>query len=579
MQQSEPHAREGAEVIRLGYERYRERFKDITRRARQRFEERDWRGGHTDAFERLELRRLVLAEVIADLGRVLGAGLEDPATWAAMKPTYAEMVGAQADVELAKTFFNSATRLVFATVGVDEVKEFSRSEIEAPPRVGAAAVHRSYVKTGSTRALVREILLDFVFAVPYTSLESDAALVAAKIESAWHDAHRRRALESIAVIDAVFYRGSGAYLVGLGQSGTMTIPLVLTLVHSERGIDVDAVLTTEADVSVVFSYTRSHFQVDLNAPSQVVRMLQRLMPRKPLADLYISIGHNKHGKTEMYSSLMAHMEGSEETFDFAPGVPGMVMLVFTMPTLDYVFKLIRDEFAYPKTSTREDVMRRYQLVFEHDRAGRMVDAQEFEHLTFPRARFAPELLAELESSTASAVTIAEGAVTLHHLYVERKVRPLDLFLREANTWAANWALADYGQAIRDLATVDIFPGDFLLKNFGVTRQGRVIFYDYDELCRVRDCQFRDLPTARHDDEEMSADPWFYVGEHDVFPEEFIRFLGLDPDQRAHFERLHGELLSASWWRELKARHESGEVLDIFPYPPSKRLRPAEGQGS
>jgi hypothetical protein len=71
-----------------------------------------------------------------------------------------------------------------------------------------------------------------------------------------------------------------------------------------------------------------------------------------------------------------------------------------------------------------------------------------------------------------------------------------LFLREADPAAAESAIIDYGNALRDLAASNVFPGDLLLKNFGVTSHGRVIFYDYDELCLVSDCVFRDLPAGR-----------------------------------------------------------------------------------
>src|SRR6185503_2509662 len=112
------------------------------------------------------------------------------------------------------------------------------------------------------------------------------------------------------------------------------------------------------------------------------------------------------------------------------------------------------------------------------------------------------------------------------LYTERRMTPLNLYLREVDSRHAQDAIVDYGEAIKDLARTNIFPGDMLLKNFGVTRHRRVIFYDYDELCLLTTCHFRDLPAARDDLEETGAEPWYYVGPHDIFPEEFLTFLGL-----------------------------------------------------
>jgi isocitrate dehydrogenase kinase/phosphatase len=249
----------------------------------------------------------------------------------------------------------------------------------------------------------------------------------------------------------------------------------------------------------------------------------------------------------------------------------MVMIVFTLPTFDVVFKVIRDRFAYPKTATRRQVMEKYHLVFRHDRAGRLADVQEFEHLAIARERFSEELLAELAGNAADTVRIGERIVDLQHLYTERRMAPLDLYLREVDAAAARDAVVDYGQAVKDLAASNIFPGDMLLKNFGVTRHGRVVFYDYDEICPLTDCHFLELPPPRDFDEEFGSEPWFYVGPNDVFPEEFRSFLGLTADQLDAFLEAHADLLTVGSWREIQARHRAGEQIEIIPYRPGRRL--------
>jgi isocitrate dehydrogenase kinase/phosphatase len=237
-----------------------------------------------------------------------------------------------------------------------------------------------------------------------------------------------------------------------------------------------------------------------------------------------------------------------------------------------VFKVIKDRFDYPKTATRRSVMRKYQLVFVRDRVGRLADAQEFEALEFSLERFLPELLEELARDAAGTVEVSGDRVLLKHLYTERRVTPLDLFLLRSETpERLHDAVVDYGNAVKDLAAANIFPGDMLLKNFGVTRHGRVIFYDYDELCLLTDCKFRHIPPPRHPEDEMSAEPWFYVGENDIFPEEFTSFLEFPPEFRDVFMDVHADLLSVDFWRDMQARHEAGEVLDIFPYHESRRL--------
>jgi isocitrate dehydrogenase kinase/phosphatase len=328
-------------------------------------------------------------------------------------------------------------------------------------------------------------------------------------------------------------------------------------------------MLAEADVSIVFSFTRSYFHADLERVAEAVVFLKSLMPRKPVSELFTVLGRARQGKTERYRELMRNLERTDDLFVHAAGERGLVMVCFTLPSFDVVFKVIRDRFAYPKTVLREEVMAKYRLVFIHDRAGRLVDAQEFRRLRFPRARFAPELLEELRRETAGTVHEDGADLVFDHLYIERRMTPLNLYLRQAPGAEAERAVLDYGQCIRDLAYTNIFPGDLLLKNFGVTRNGRVIFYDYDELCRVTDCNFRDVPPVTHEEDEMRGEAWFYVAENDVFPETFLNFLAFSDEQRAALLRVHGEILTAGFWRGVQHRLTEGEVLEVLPYHPHR----------
>jgi len=351
------------------------------------------------------------------------------------------------------------------------------------------------------------------------------------------------------------------------------VPLLLALRNPAGRILLDAALLTEDEFSVIFSFAHTYFFVDLEHVKEMVDFLASLLPRKPISDLWSALGFNRHGKTELYRSLLHNLANSRERFETAVGQRGLVMVVFALPGFDVVFKVIRDRFPPPKTVTHEEVREKYRLVFRHDRAGRLVDAQEFEHLEFPLERFAPDLLAELRTSASEAVDVRQGTVVLRHLYTERRLVPLDVFLHDAPPIEARAAVEDYGQVLRDLAATNIFPGDMLLKNFGVSRHGRVIFYDYDELCLLTDCRFRDLPKAETTEEEVASEPWYFVGEHDIFPEEFRAFLGLRGELLEHFLAAHRELLEPAFWRRMQEIHRRGAVPDIFPYPASRRLRP------
>ncbi len=564
-------AERGAAAIQAAFLAYRAEFKAITRRAPARFEQRNWRGMQDDAVERLELYKKIVDQIVARIRAVLGDEAKNKAVWARMKAHYSRCIAGYGDFEIAETFFNSITRRIFATVGVDPGMEYVDSDFNAPPARSPQPVYHTYAPPSDTRTLLLNILADYPLAAPYENLERDATLAAREV-----DAQLRRLsvnpIETVETLKAISYRNTGGYIVGRLRSGGRYIPLVLALRHPPEGIAIDAVLLDQDDVSIVFSYTRSYFHVEAENPHETIEFLKSILPLKRIAELYISIGYHKHGKTELYRDLLRHLANSADQFEIARGDKGMVMLVFDLPSYDVVFKIIKDQFAYPKMTTRQEVMEKYALVFKHDKAGRLVDAQEYEHLQFERSRFSDKLVAELLKTAAGSVTVQGSTIAIKHLYTERRMTPLNLYVREAPEDAAREAILDYGQAVKDLAATNIFPGDMLLKNFGVTRHGRVVFYDYDELCLLTACNFRELPQSGDVDEELSADPWFYVGPHDIFPEEFIRFFGLSPDLREVFLQAHGDLLGVGFWTNLQARHRAGEVVDIFAYKQSKRLK-------
>ncbi len=373
------------------------------------------------------------------------------------------------------------------------------------------------------------------------------------------------------MLESPFYRGQGAYLVGRLRSGSLWLPLGVAIHHTTRGLTIGAVLTETGDVGVLFSYTRAAFFVATDCPGALVRYLGHILPKRSRDELYTAIGFRKHAKTELFRDFYRHITTSSERFDHARGIRGMVMIVFTVPGYDVVFKVIRDRFPYPKDTTRRRVMEKYRLVTRHDRAGRLVDAHEFENLRFDIDRFEPSLVDELREHATRSVAVDDGHVTLQHVYVERRLAPLDLYIREANPIKARSAIIDYGRAIKNLAAANVFPGDMLLKNFGVTRGGRVVFYDYDEITPLTECNFRELPVSDRPDEEMSADPWFGVGQHDVFPEEFRGFLGLRGELREALDYHHGDIFGVRFWKRMQDRLRSGEVIEIFPYKRSRRL--------
>jgi isocitrate dehydrogenase kinase/phosphatase len=563
-----PRVEDGAAIIAETFRSYVERFRDLTHRARANFESRDWHAVQRDSARRFDLYTEAVGEGLDRLRRMLGDRVTDRPTWTALRGAYARDIGARGDVELAETFFNSFTRKIFHTIGVDPAVEFILPDPGPWPLPASGAETIRFSRAGSLRTLVRGILETYRFAADWDDADGDTARVVREMEARLG----RHAVSGIELLTPVFYRGKGAYVVGKALTDRGDLPWLLALTNPDGRVVVDALLMTEDEVSIVFSFARSYFLVEMDAPRATVAFLKTIMPRKPIAELYNAVGCNKHGKTELYRSILQHLETTHDRFEIAPGQRGMVMSVFTLPGFDVVFKVIRDRFDYPKTVTHQEVRDKYRLVFRHDRAGRLVDAQEFEHLEFDGARFSDELLRELSTAAADTVRIRGDRVVISHLYTERRLRPLDVYLREEGGAAGRDAVIEYGQVLRDLAATNIFPGDMLLKNFGVTRHGRLIFYDYDELCLLMDCNFRTLPPPRTNEEETASEPWFYVGASDIFPEEFRSFLGLRKELLDVFLAHHEELLHVAFWHRMQDLHRRGEVVDIYPYPPTRRLR-------
>jgi isocitrate dehydrogenase kinase/phosphatase len=393
-------------------------FRTISRRARERFLSRDWAGANADAGERLGLYGRVLDSLLEEVRHLMSCRLQEKPLWAACKAVYSSRITDCQECEIAETFFNSLTRRVFTTIGVNQQIEFVDSDFDAPPAVAPEALQRSY-RDAPLSTLLTAVLTDTGFpAEQYDDLPAAAVAAATRLEAALGGPASR-----IVMVKSVFFRGKGAYLIGCAFPVHQESCLVfaLALLHGENGISVDAVLTGEDDLAILFSFTRSYFRVDAESPYELVRILKALMPRKRLGELYTAIGYHKHGKTEFYRDFLYQLYRSGDRFEAADGARGMVMTVFTLPSYDVVFKVIKDRFDYPKDSSRREVMGKYRIVFEHDRAGRLVEAYEFEHLRIEQSRFQPELLEELLRDARGSVSIENGHVVIRHAYMERKL--------------------------------------------------------------------------------------------------------------------------------------------------------------
>ncbi|MFK4233880.1 bifunctional isocitrate dehydrogenase kinase/phosphatase [Pseudomonas guariconensis] len=566
MSQSWP-AVEIARMILDGFDDYREHFRRITLGARARFEQALWQQIQQAAAARINLYEEKVAQVNGWLRDGFAeAVLLDVEQWPLVKNAYIRLIDPRLDDELAETWYNSIFCSLFSHDLISDGCMFIHTTRPSMRGHERAAQTRIYQPDGSVRSLLRSIFADYPFSVPYGDLDGDVARLEQQLRECLPDWVCKDPALAVELFSPVLYRNKGAYLVGRLYTPDEQWPLVIPLLHREgHGIEADAVITDEAEVSIIFSFTRSYFMVDVPVPAEFVNFLKRILPGKHIAELYTSIGFYKHGKSEFYRALINHLASTEDRFVMAPGVRGMVMSVFTLTGFNTVFKIIKDRFSPSKTVDRATVIDKYRLVKSVDRVGRMADTQEFADFRFPKAKFEAQCLAELLEVAPSTVKLEGDTVLIRHCWTERRMTPLNLYLEQASEAQVLEALEDYGLAIKQLAAANIFPGDMLLKNFGVTRHGRVVFYDYDEISFLTEVNFRHIPPPRYPEDEMSGEPWYSIGPHDVFPEEFPPFLFADIGQRRLFSRLHGELYDADYWKGLQATIRDGKVIDVFPY--------------
>jgi isocitrate dehydrogenase kinase/phosphatase len=566
-----------AQAILAGFDRHYRLFRDASRQAKGYFEAGDWAAARALARERIKMYDARVEEAVRGiLDRFPEAEL-DETLWPAIKLAYIPLLHEHRQPECAETFYNSVACAVLHRRYYRNEFIFWRPAVATEHLEGEEPAYRSYypLKTGLRRTLV-DILQSFGLANPWENQRRDLRSLMHALRRRFPRPARARPSLQIQVLGSLFFRNKAAYAVGKIINGNVEVPFAVPVLRNAKGeLYLDALLLDADHLIVLFSFARAYFFVDMEVPAAYVSFLRQLMPKKPRAEMYMAVGLAKQGKTMFYRDLFYHLKHSSDNFSIAPGIKGMVMLVFTLPSFPYVFKIIRDRFAPQKEMDRQTVKDKYQLVKMHDRAGRMADTLEYSLVALPLDRFEPEVLAELKSEAASNIEFEDDKIVIKHVYIERRMQPLNLFLEEASAdrdaGRLRHALWEYGYAIKELAGAGIFPGDMLLKNFGVTRHNRVVFYDYDEIAYMIDCNFRRIPPPRSIEDEMSAEPYYSVGANDVFPEQFAKFLVSDPAAREIFLERHADLMDPAFWAGKQEQLRAGLHEDVYPYPEEIRF--------
>ncbi|MFN0097734.1 MAG: bifunctional isocitrate dehydrogenase kinase/phosphatase [Gemmatimonadaceae bacterium] len=566
-----------AKAILEGFDRHYRIFRKMCAEAQGRFERADWAAVRAAHGERIDLYDARVREAVDTISTRFPRARVDESVWPQVKRAYIELLYDHHQPELAETFFNSVACRVLERTYYRNEYIFWRPAVSSEFIEGDAPAYRCYhPATQGFRRTLAAIVADARLSLPFEDLQRDLRCVVRALRSEFPAPRESHPDLQVQVLSSLFYRGEAAYIVGRIINGGREYPFAVPVRHGAANgtLVLDTLLVGSARLDVLFSLARSYFMVDMDVPSAYVAFLRRLMPARSAAELYTAVGLQKQGKTLFYRDLQGHLTHATDRFVEAPGVRGLVMVVFTLPSFPCVFKLMRDTFGAPKQSTHDDVRRQYQLVKHRDRVGRMADTLEFSDVAFPLARFDAALLAELESACASTVQRDGDRLIVKHLYIEARVTPLDIYLRGADEARARHGIGEYGRAIRELAAAGIFPGDLFCKNFGVTQSGRVVFYDYDEVALLGELHFREFVAARDELDELSAEPWYSVGPSDVFPAEWPKFLFAPGRDRELFMKDFPELTTARWWTERQEDLRRGVVPDVLPYPTEMRFSSA-----
>jgi len=563
-----------AAVVLDAFNKHYRIFLDITQGAKQRFIDQNWTADRAASRERITLYAKRVDEACDRLSQEFDLQALDKSVWKDVKQEYVALLYEHHQPELAETFYNSVFTWSFTRRYYNNDNIFVRPALSTKYLTGEKTVYRSYYPTkGKLKSTVKEMLEGFDIGVDFSDFARDARYLTEQLRSILKTTRKYSDAYQIQVLEPLFYRNKAAYIVGRALDGAHYRPFAIPLLHNEQGqVYVDALVSEARDITNLFSFARAYFMVDTDVPSAVVNFLQQMLPHKTAADLYTSIGLQKQGKTEFYRDFLDHLKHSSDQLVVSKGTLGMVMTVFTLPSYPFVFKIINDHFAPPKQVTHRIVKEKYQLVKMHDRVGRLADTLEFSHVALPLARFSKELLESLHERIPSSIKIEGDNLIIRHLYIERRLEPLNLFVDDAKDDRLENAFIEYGNAIKDLAEANIFPGDLLLKNFGVTNNCRVIFYDYDEIELLEDCNFRTIPAPQTPQQMMASEPWYSINDNDVFPEEFLLFISSRAERRQLFMKHHKDLLDANYWRAVQERIRGGAFGDVFPYSQGIRFQ-------
>ena len=564
-----------AKIILEGFDKHYLAFRTNSQLAKSKFENSEYSGIRELLSERISFYDLRVKETSTVLDVKYGNEIKENLFWPEVKKAYIMLLTEHKQPELAESFFNSiATQVLDRIYFQNHDYLFVRPSISTEYLDSKPPSYRVYYpRSLGLRMTLKTITRDVGLKGPWENIGRDIKLLIKKTIIILQGIQPTKDFQ-IHVMRSLFFRNKGAYMIGRIVSDGDPTGFAIPILKNKNGeLFLDTIVFRQESLGVLFSFSRAYFMADMEVPSAYVNFLKTIMPSKPTSELYTMLGLQKQGKTLFYRDLLHHLNNSSDKFVLAEGIKGLVMLVFNLPSFPYVFKIIKDKRQ--KDVSREHILNRYQLVKHHDRVGRLADTWEYSNVDFPAERFDPELLSELKSHASNMFELIDNHVIIKHVYIERRMIPLNVFIEKANEEKVDRVIFEYGNAIKQLMSANIFPGDLLYKNFGLTKNGRVVFYDYDEIQYITECIFRSVPPANNPEDELSGEPWYSIGPNDVFPEEFETFLLSNQKTKKPFLKYHSELLNPDYWKMQQEKIKRGFFEDVFPYSEEERFTPGK----
>ena len=550
------------------------RFQVITESAKTAFETRDYQASLIISKKRLSLYSDSMYKLGENLSDAFSPISRDQGLWEVIEEKYRQLVRNRYEGDLALAYIHSVRRALL-------LGEWSPVDYSFDVPSKANKNYSDFLfETFHTEAITTDLLLDILrvpgFNVQYRELKVDAMLAAQRVKGDLDDRFSTYKIQKIEVIKGEFYRNRGAYIVGrIVLDNLSNVPLVIALLNEEKGIYVDAILTSESAAFNIFSTTRANFHVNNEYYHELSEFLHSIIPKRTLGLSYSTIGFNHFGKVAVMEELKEELLSNDGKFDFAIGFKGTVAIGFQSRQSGYNLKVIRnsptEQYKWGMFEGVPSVLEKYSRVHVINRTGSMLDNIIFYRVKLERIWFTNALLEELLNEASECVTLQGNFLFFRHLIVQRRLTPLPVYLETSSQAESEAAVINLGHCIKNNMAANIFNKDLDARNYGVGVFGGVYLFDYDALEKFTEVKIRTNQNQFEGEEEIPE--WFFEDGVVFLPEEIESGLRIPSRSlRRLFREVHGDLLQVGYYERIQDELRVGKVPSVRVYPERYQIK-------